>query len=246
MKIGIAQIAPKKGDISANIEAHLKFIEQGLTMGVEAIFFPELSLTGYEPALSKELAMLPSDVRLNVFQELSDENSVIIGLGVPTVGDEKSKISMVIFEPGKSRQLYSKQALHEDEWPYFERGTSQVIIETKGIKIAPAICYESMQRSHAEHAFTRGTDVYLTSVAKSATDVQKAFDHYPIIAREYSMVVFMVNSVGHCDNFLSVGFSSVWTKEGSLAGQLDDRTEGVMVFDTETGEVEERIVINND
>ena len=67
-----------------------------------------------------------------------------------------------------------------------------------------------------------------------------------MIARAYSMAVFMVNSVGHCDNFLSVGFSSVWTKEGNLAGQLDDRTEGVMVFDTETGEVKERIVINSD
>ena len=56
MKICIAQTAPIKGNVSANIEAHLNFIELALTLNAEAIFFPELSLTSYEPKLAKELA----------------------------------------------------------------------------------------------------------------------------------------------------------------------------------------------
>jgi predicted amidohydrolase len=44
MKICIAQTKPIKGNVSANIEAHKKFIELALTLNAEAIFFPELSL----------------------------------------------------------------------------------------------------------------------------------------------------------------------------------------------------------
>ena len=32
----------------------------------------------------------------------------------------------------------------------------------------------------------------------------------------------------------SVGKSAVWTKKGELAGQLDDKMEGILIFDTAT------------
>ena len=51
MKISIAQTRPIKGDIPANIEAHKRFINLAVSNGADAIFFPELSITGYEPEL---------------------------------------------------------------------------------------------------------------------------------------------------------------------------------------------------
>ena len=45
----------------------------------------------------------------------------------------------------------------------------------------------------------------------------------------------MVNSIGFCDQFLAVGQTAIWSKEGDLIGQLDDQTEGVLIFDTENG-----------
>ena len=144
---------------------------------------------------------------------------------------------MIIFEANKPRKTYSKQQLHSDEFPYFEKGVGQVIIETNNKSIAPAICYESLQPTHSENAFKLGADVYLASVAKPANGVEKAFNHYPKIAKQHAMPVLMSNCVGFCDNFLSVGKSAVWTKKGKLVGQLDDKTEGVLIFDTETEEV---------
>jgi hypothetical protein len=85
----------------------------------------------------------------------------------------------------------------------------------------------------------------LASVAKSANGFEKAFNHYQSVAKQYSMAVLMSNCVGFCDNFLSVGKSSVWTKAGKLVEQLDDKTEGILIFDTETEEVIVRIVKNN-
>lgn len=245
MKICIAQTKPIKGNVSANIEAHIKFIELALILNTDAIFFPELSLTGYEPELAKKLATNHYDIRLDIFQETSDKNNIVIGLGLPTATESNIRISMIIFEPNKPRQTYSKQQLHSDEFPYFENGDGQVIIKTNDKNIAPAICYESLQQTHSENAFKLGADVYLASVAKPANGVVKAFDHYPKIAKQYAMPVLMSNCVGFCDNFLSAGNSSVWTKEGKLVGQLDDKTEGVLLFDTETEEIDKRILTNN-
>lgn len=237
MNICITQTKPIKGNIEANIEAHKKFIELALTLNADAIFFPELSLTGYEPELAKKLATNHDDNRLDIFQEISDKKNIVIGLGLPTATESKIRISMIIFEPNKTRQTYSKQQLHSDEFPYFKNGDGQVIIETNDKNIAPAICYESLQQTHSENAFRLGAEVYLASVAKPANGVKKAFEYYPNIAKEYSMPVLMANCVGFCDNFLSVGQSAVWTKEGKLAGHLNDQNEGILLFDTETEEV---------
>jgi predicted amidohydrolase len=244
MKICIAQTEPIKGNVSANIEAHKRFIELALTFNAEAIFFPELSLTGYEPELAKKMATNQNDNRLNIFQKISNNNNIIIGLGLPTATESQIRISMIIFEPNKPRQTYSKQQLHSDEFPYFENGVGQVIIKTNDTNIAPAICYESLQPTHSENALKLGADVYLASLAKPAKGIEKAFDHFSRVAKQYAMPVLMSNCVGFCDNFLSVGKSSVWTKEGKLVGQLDDKTEGILIFDTETEEIVKRILIN--
>lgn len=245
MKICIAQTKSVKGNVAANIEKHLKFIELALSCNADALFFPELSLTAYEPELAIKLATDQNDQRLAVFQERSDTNNILIGLGLPTVAASKTRISMIIFEPNHPRQTYSKQQLHADELPYFETGEGQVLIKANAKTIAPAICYESLQSTHVEDAFKLGADVYLASVAKPANGVVKAFNHYPTIAKQYAMPVLMANSIGYCDNFLSVGHSAVWTKEGKLVGQLDDKTEGILVFDIETEEIVKRNWMND-
>jgi predicted amidohydrolase len=59
------------------------------------------------------------------------------------------------------------------------------------------------------------------------------------------MPVLMANCIGFCDNFLSVGKSAVWTKEGKLVGQLDDKMEGILFFDTETELIIKRNFMND-
>ena len=72
MKISIAQINPIAGRISANIEKHISFVTLAAASGAGSVFFPELSLTGYEPRLAKELATHPYDIRFDEFQKLSN------------------------------------------------------------------------------------------------------------------------------------------------------------------------------
>jgi predicted amidohydrolase len=242
MKICIAQTRPIKGDIVFNSEKHKVFIETASSLKATSIFFPELSLTGYEPELAKDLAIYQDDSRLNGFQQISDTNKITIGLGIPTKTATGIQISMIVFQPDRPRLTYSKQQLHPDEFPYFENGDRQLFLNIDNKIIVPAICFESLQTDHSEEASKLGAEIYVASVAKSEMGVNKAMKHYPMVAKKFSMPVLMSNSVGYCDNFESVGQSAIWTKHGNLAGQLDDFNEGLLIFDTETEEVIKHIL----
>ena len=237
MKIAVAQTRPIKGDISTNIKTHKKLIDLAISFKVDTIFFPELSITGYEPELAKELVTNQDDKEFDNFQEISNKNKITIGLGMPTKSNSGIKISMIIFQPDTPRQTYSKQQLHSDEFPYFVNGDEQIILTVDNKKIAPAICYESLQTDHSDNAKKLGAEIYVASVAKSQNGINKAMTHYPAVAKKFSIPVLMSNCVGFCDNFESVGQSSVWTKQGNLAGQLDEKSEGILIFDTETEKI---------
>jgi predicted amidohydrolase len=234
MKICVAQIKPTKADILENIDKHKKLIKLALDEQADAIFFPELSLTGYEPDIAKDLATNQEDAIFDEFQHISNTDIIIIGVGMPTKSDAGILISMIIFQPNLPRQTYSKQHLHSDEFPFFVAGEKQIFLTFDDIKIAPAICYESLLTEHADEASKNGAVIYLASVAKSANGVEKAFKHYPEIAQKYSMTVLMANCIGKCDNFESAGNSAVWNNQGVLIVQLDAEHEGILVFDTET------------
>ncbi|NDA63625.1 MAG: hypothetical protein EBX50_16570, partial [Chitinophagia bacterium] len=49
VKIAIAQINPRVGDVSSNLRKTLDFIEEARQHSAELVLFPELSLTGYPP-----------------------------------------------------------------------------------------------------------------------------------------------------------------------------------------------------
>src|ERR1700748_466113 len=98
MKIAVVQMRSVKGDIAANIERHKELISLALEGGADAVFFPELSITGYEPGLAAALAAGPDDTRLDVFQSFSDERTIIIGVGMPVRMEEGVGIGMIIFQ----------------------------------------------------------------------------------------------------------------------------------------------------
>ena len=239
MNICAAQIHPAKGEIAENIGRHKRLIDLALQNGAELIVFPELSITGYEPDLAADLVTDPSDPRLDVFQAISDSTGAVLAAGLPTGSPDGIRISMVIFQPDHPRLTYSKQHLHEDELPYFVRGEGQVFLTCNDHILAPAICYESLLPEHAEAAGRKGADVYLAAVAKPVKGVEKAYRHYPQIARKYGMTVLMSNCIGPCDNFTAAGGSAIWLPDGSLAGQLDTQTEGIILLNTKTLEVAE-------
>ncbi|MCB8983417.1 MAG: carbon-nitrogen hydrolase family protein [Ardenticatenaceae bacterium] len=231
MRICAAQTRPITGDIPSNIIQHKKWIERAAVGGADMIFFPELSLTGYEPRLAKALAATPSDSRFDVFQSLADARQITIGVGLPTPDLAGICISMLVFQPGAARQVYAKQYLHADEEEFFVAGQDGVGLIGGGV--APAICYELSVPEHAQSAFRRGAAVYVASVAKFSSGIGKARQRLAEIARTYGLVVMMANCVGLSDGQMCAGQTAVWNSHGNLIGQLDGTEEGLILFDTD-------------
>ena len=231
MRIALAQIQSLKGDVQENSELHKKAIRLSLANKADAIFFPELSLTGYEPILAEKLKMKLGDNRLLGFQEISNTEKVTIGLGMPLHTESGIEIAMIIFQPNIPLYIYTKQLLHEDEQPYFQAGNKYGHIQLSEQHIALAICYESLQSEHAHEAINHHADIYLASVAKSQSGIEKAYEHFKKLSKTHALTILMCNNIGPCDNFEGAGQSAVW-KNGDLLGSLFPDKEGILIFDS--------------
>lgn len=102
MKICVTQTRPVKGDIQRNIGHHRNLIDLAVSHGANTVFFPELSLTGYEPELAKDLATHQDDSQFDDFQKISNTRQITIGVGVPTRNKAGMCTSMVLFQPHKA------------------------------------------------------------------------------------------------------------------------------------------------
>jgi predicted amidohydrolase len=237
MQVGIVQTRPVLGDIERNITMHKKSMNRVAAYGTATLIFPELSLTGYEPTLAKDLAMEIDDIRLDAFQGLSDRHRLTMGVGVPLKTSFGIAISLLILQPGQPRKVYTKRYLHPDEEAFFVSGQGTPCALGDGT-LALAICHEIFVSAHVEAASENGAQLYLASVAKTAGGVAKAEKRLSTLAKEYGMVVLVANCVGPCNGEVGGGKSAIWNNRGELIGQLNDTEEGVLLFDTESGLVQ--------
>lgn len=237
MKIALVQIQSIKGDIAANITNHKEWIAQAILNGADMVVFPELSITGYEPRLAKDLATDKDDPRFEDFQRISNATYTTICIGVPLKYKTGITISMIIFQPGESRLVYSKKYLHPDEVPFFIPGENNIPLIGEEKNIAFSICYELMVPEHAEDAAKNSAAIYIVSAAKTKDGVEKAFKRLADIATGYSMTILMSDSIGPSDDFIAAGRSAVWNNKGALLEQLSKDGEGMIVYETLTNEV---------
>jgi len=110
------------------------------------------------------------------------------------------------------------------------------VLSQANFVLAPAICYESLQPSHAAQAAESGAQVYLASVAKSERGIASANSHYPMIAKKHSMTVMMANCIGTADDFVAAGCSAIWNSHGELVCSANAFQEALVAYDVQTGE----------
>ncbi len=237
MKICAAQTKPIKGDISANIEQHIKLIHQAGLNQAQIIIFPELSLTGYEPELAKQLAVDLNDTRLDIFQQLSELYQLVIGVGIPTKQLDNSEqifISMLIFQPKKQRIIYSKQHFFESESAFFCSGRQSIYLNYVNEIIAPVICYELSNSSLVQKAKQNAATVYMASVLNSVNGVDSDLLKLAEIAKKYQMTVSMSNFVGESGGYQCAGKSAIWNVHGEMVGQLSSDEEALLIYDIDS------------
>ncbi|CAD0009247.1 carbon-nitrogen hydrolase family protein [Flavobacterium salmonis] len=243
MKVSIAQTRPVKGNIEENLENHLQFIEKATRNEADIIVFPELSLTGYEQDLARQLAKNKADKRFEIFQKISDTKKITICAGIPTIDNENIFITMLIFSPNAKIIQYSKQYLYETEAEIFTEGNNPIVLPFDGKNIvAPAICYETSIEEHAQNAHEKNANIYIASVLNSVNGIDKDVNRISNIAKQYNMTAFMANYTGQSGGYECAGKSTIWNDKGQIIAQLGRNEEAVLVYNTETEEIIKEVV----
>jgi predicted amidohydrolase len=171
LKIALAQINTRLGDLPANLEKHLALAKQAHEAGMELLVFPELSLTGYVlQDLASSVCCKPN-VDDPVFSQLLDASHEI-DLMVGFVDEDtrhRFYIASAYLSQGKVVHVHHKVYLPTyglfDEGRFFAPGNSVRAFDTRFGRFGMLICEDFWHASPPYLLWLDGADVLLFASA---------------------------------------------------------------------------------
>jgi predicted amidohydrolase len=141
----MAQIAPRLGELDANLERHRALIAEARGRGAGLVVFPELGLTGYLlQDLASEVAMRLDDPRLAALATETAGSSAVVSF-VEESDDHRLFIAAALLEDGAIRHVHRKLFLPTyglfDERRFFAAGDRLRATPSRiGVPVGLAIC----------------------------------------------------------------------------------------------------------
>jgi predicted amidohydrolase len=171
VKIGLAQMYPKLGDVRANLDTHLSFIAQAATDAVDLLIFPELSMTGYQVQdLVPEVA-LPASKENPIFAQLLDASKqldIVVGF-VHEDTRKRFYIANAYLSAGEVVHIHHKLYLPTyamfDESRYFAAGDQIRAFDTRFGRVGMLICEDFWHVSPPYVLWMDGADLLLLNSA---------------------------------------------------------------------------------
>jgi len=125
-RVAIAQIAPRLGDVQANLALHEQWVAEARARGAEVVVFPELSLTGYFlKDMVSTVALRRDAPEIARLRELSRGIELVVGL-VEESEDFRFYNACMYFSDGVLQHVHRKVYLPTyglfDEARYLARG----------------------------------------------------------------------------------------------------------------------------
>jgi NAD+ synthase (glutamine-hydrolysing) len=230
LKVGLAQITPKLGDIEANLVQHLRHVEEAVDAGVELLVFPELSLTGYRLRdLVFSVAISPTE-KDPVFARLLDASRNIDLVVSFAEADKRQKfhIAAVYLSGGDLIHLHRKVYLPTygmfDEGRYFAWGDAVRAFDTQFGRVGMLICEDFWHVSAPYILWLDGADILILVSASpgrglateqqigSARWVEHINQAYASIFTDF---VIHTNRTGFEDGVTFWGGSTVYDPDGN-------------------------------
>ncbi|WP_313124620.1 carbon-nitrogen hydrolase family protein [Pseudescherichia sp.] len=241
LKIAAAQFAPVRGCIEENMRYHELLIASAASAGVNLIFFPELSLTGYEPEMAEQLA-LADESCLRPLQRLAEKQDMVIIAGAPlNVKGRKPAIGACVISSKQPISYYRKMYLHPGESDYFSAGEEECVFTARTFNVGVAICADAGQPMHAERTVHMGADIYLNSVL-SAGGYDKDASLLQSYAKRYAMPTLMANYCGPSGGWKPVGKSAAWNEKGERIAQAPEDRAALVIMDLQDGKCSGQVI----
>ncbi|KZN31645.1 carbon-nitrogen hydrolase family protein [Pseudoalteromonas luteoviolacea] len=235
MKLAVAQSCSTRGDVTLNIENHIKYAREASKLGVSYLIFPELSLTGYELDVAKEVAFELDDVRLQPLFEAAKDYQISLGVGAPMTSQGSLKIGLFVIHKDGTAEVYEKMHLHEGEEVYFNNGNTYHLIEVGGQRVANAICADTTNPSHAKGCAELGATVYIAGVLVTPQGYAKDASLWSSYAKKHNMLVAIANYNQPSGGLAAAGKSAVWYGDQLLAQANEDDDVLVVAQITDEG-----------
>jgi predicted amidohydrolase len=178
IRVAIAQINPKLGDLRANMALYEEKIRQGREHKAELLLFPELSLTGYYLRDTvPSVALTTQSAEMKHLRQLSREMPFIAGL-VEESADHRFFNSAVYFEDGEICHIHRKVYLPTygmfDEQRYFAAGDRVRAFDSKFGRLALLICEDLW---HPSTIYLAALDGALAVLCPSASPLRGIVDN---------------------------------------------------------------------
>lgn len=229
--VAVAQSQSVPGNIEANVQRHLRFMQAAASQRAAFLMFPELSLTGYEPALARDLALEPDEPRLQPLRDMARELKIVTVAGAPIRSSITGEvfIAALVFQLDGSLELYYKQHLHSGEETVFSAGVGGAPIDILGERLGLAICADFSQETHARAAAGAGTTLYAVSALISGGGYEHDASLLSGYARTHRMSVLMANHAGTTGGWISGGRSALWSEQGLRIAEIPGAQEGLLI-----------------
>jgi predicted amidohydrolase len=254
LRIGLAQIAPRLGDVAANLDHHRSCIEEGRARRVELLVFPELGLTGYLlQDLNAEVAMRADDERLTSLAAAAGDMSTIVGF-VEESDDHRLYIAAALLERGRVAHVTRKAYLPNyglfDERRFFAAGDRVEAIDSAaggGLRLGLSVCEDFWHLAVPLLLALDGAQLLVNISSSPGRDVAAVVesglgtaDSWRPLLRSYAMLtttpLVYVNRVGVEESVTFWGGSEVIDAAGESVFRAPLHDEGLFVFDLDLDE----------
>ncbi len=241
MKIAIAQLNPKIGDLIGNAQHILDAAHEAAAAGARLMLTPEMSISGYPP---RDLLMQPSfvkamaDTMAQLARDLPPGLAVLVGTAEPNErsheqGEKSLFNSIVLLEKGQHQQSFHKRLLPTydvfDDDRYFAPHSSNNMFVLDGIRIGVTICEDLWndeefwgKRNYRQNPLNdlheQGAEliVNLSGSPYSAGKQKLREAMLSHAAQRYQLPLLYVNQIGGNDDLISDGSSVAFNRAGTL------------------------------
>lgn len=251
MKIALAQISPKLGDLEQNFQIHIDYIQKAKKKNVDLLIFPELSLTGYTlKDMVEEIAVDPrTDPLFKKLVGLCREISFVVGFV-----EEKEKglfyNSAAFFSKGKIIHIHRKIYLPTygmfEELKFFGQGKNFHSFTTPFGKAGMLICYDFLHISSSYLLFVGGSEIIIAISAAPGRGISDD-DGYAsarmwelmgeAVAHFFQSFVIYCNRVGFEDGKSFAGGSFIYNPGGQLVAKSPYVDEDFLVKDIDLEDI---------
>ncbi len=248
--VALAQIAPRLGDVDANLARHLEVIDEARKGEAALVVFPELSLTGYFlKDLVPDVALRPGCAELTALASACKDVDAVVGCVIEG-DDNRFYNAAVYFSGGVVQHIHRKVYLPTyglfDEARYFATGDRFRVFEAPLAAAAPPrpwragmlICEDMWHPSAAAVLARQDADMFICPSSSPARGVGKgaalgSARSYDSMTRTYAQLytgyLIHVNRVGYEDGVAFWGGSRVIGPDGLPLSDPAPRDEALVL-----------------